>query len=87
MLLVAQASFLKDQHARLSLICSMQGFWFVSIAIFAVHSAFPAKSVSAPPPSADSHTNFWLRFLCLPTGRTNSADILWTPRARPFGAL
>ncbi len=31
--------------------------------------------------------NDWLSFLCLPTGRTNLADLLWTPRARPFGAL
>ena len=36
------------------------------------------------PPRIHDH---WLRFLCLPTGRTNSADILWTPRARPVGAL
>ena len=36
------------------------------------------------PPRIHDH---WLRFLCLPTGRTNSTDILWTPRARPVGAL
>ena len=56
------------QHARL-LVC-------LSIAIFAVLSAFPAKSVSAFPPLVPTRSHdHWLRFLCLPTGRTNSTHI------------
>ena len=67
----------------------MQGFWFVSLT-----QSSPSFQLSqrracrlSPSSSADSHTNSWLRFLCLPTDRTNSADLLWTQRARPFGAL
>ena len=41
-------AFAHLQHARQS--------FCLSIAIFAVHSAFPAKSVSAFPPGADSHS-------------------------------
>ena len=88
MLLVAQASFPKDQHARLRSFAAYMAIVYLSIATFAVHSAFPAKSVSAFPPLVPTRIHdHWLRFLCLPTGRTNSTDILWTPRARPFGAL
>ena len=56
--------------------------------IFAVHDAFPAKRrVGFSPLVPTRSHDHWLRFLGLPTGRTNSADILWTPRARLFGAL
>ena len=41
-------AFAHLQHARQS--------FCLSIAIFAVHSALPAKSVSALPPGADSHS-------------------------------
>ena len=78
----------EGQHTGLSFVCSMQGIRFVSLS-----QSSPSIQLSqrracrlSPlvPPRIHDH---WLRFLCLPTGRTNSADILWTPRARPVGAL
>ena len=68
----------------------MQGFWFVSLSQSSPSFQLSQRRVCrlSPSSSADSHTNFWLRFLCLPTGRTNSTDTVFlTPRARPFGAL
>ena len=78
----------EGQHARLSFVCSMQGYRSSPLS-----QSSPSVQLSqrracrlSPLVPTRSHDH-WLRFLGLPSGRTNSADILWTPRARLFGAL
>ena len=70
----------------LTTVCSMQGIRMSPLS----HDpfSFPSEErVGFPPLVPTRIHDHWLRFLCLPTGRTNSTDILWTPRARPVGAL
>ena len=77
-MLVAQASFPEEastQGFRSSAACKASGLSLYRN--LRRHFSFPSEErVGSPPPSsgADSHTDFWLRFLCLPTGRTDSAE-------------
>ena len=88
MLLVAQASFPKDasmQGFRSSAACKASGL-FLSQSSPSIQLSQRRACRLSPLVPTRIHDHL-PRCLCLPTGRTNSTDILWTPRARPVGAL
>ena len=87
---LSRHSYMRGQHARLSFVADdrlqhARHSYVSSIARSIQLSQRRACRLSPLVPTRIH--DHWLRFLCLPTGRTNSTDILWTPRARPVGAL
>jgi hypothetical protein len=66
------------QHARLSFVSGMQGFWFVSLTQSSPSFQLSQRRACRLSPLVPTRIHDHLpRCLCLPTGRTNSTDTLF----------